>query len=270
MLLSARDVIKDQAFYLSSITEPGLSRALFPIGDLLKSEVRDLARKFNLDTAEREESMGLCFVGERSGKFSNFLSSYIPPNPGPIIDLTTHAQIGVHQGLWTYTIGQNARIKGLPERAFVVHKDGPTNTVFVVPGSDHPLLHIDTVVLRDWSWIWEDSPPPGIFTSEGFKASAKIRHRMGTVPVTVKLNEIGHLTLSFPDNATQKGVSPGQIAAIWDGGDWCLGCGTIGAAHSTALVEALDKFHRRSSSPSSTAMKPNTRTLGSSTKHRLK
>ncbi|KAL0062627.1 hypothetical protein AAF712_010464 [Marasmius tenuissimus] len=237
MLLSARDAIKDQSFYLSSITEPGLSRALFPIGDLLKTEVRDLARKFNLDTAERR-------------KHGTMFPSYIPPNPGPIIDLTTNAQIGIHQGLWTYTIGQNARIKGLPERAFVAHKDGNTNTVFVVPGSDHPLLHIDTVVLRDWSWIWNDSPPPGIFMSEGFKASAKIRHRMATVPVIVKLNEDKHLTLSFADNATQKGVSPGQITAIWDrDGDWCLGCGTIGAAHSTALVQALDKFRQSSPSP---------------------
>ncbi|KAL0575896.1 hypothetical protein V5O48_006069 [Marasmius crinis-equi] len=264
-LLSAKDPIKDQAFYLSSITESGLSRALFPLGDLLKTEVRELARKFNLETAEREESMGLCFVGERGGRFSNFLSSYIPSNPGPIIDLTTNIQVGEHEGLWTYTIGQNARVKGLPRRTFVAHKDAATNTVFVVPGSDHDFLKTDTVILRDWSWIWTDSPPPEIFTPEGFTGLAKIRHRMPTVPVTVKLND-DCLSLSFPENARQKGVSPGQIAAIWDG-DWCLGCGTISAAYSSNLADALERFnqgHASSNLVAKSAVKPNKRILDKS------
>ncbi|KAG7096558.1 hypothetical protein E1B28_003980 [Marasmius oreades] len=285
MLLSAKDPIKDQAFYLSSITEFGLSRALFPIGGHLKSEVRELARKYNLQTAEREESMGLCFVGERSGRFSNFLSSYIAPKPGSIIDLTNNKQVAEHQGLWTYTIGENARIKGLPERMFVAHRDPALNAVLVVPGSNHELLYSDTVVLRNWSWIWRDTPPPGLLTEEGFKGSAKIRHRMPTVPCTVKLSSTTNarnflpkslsdteqsLILTFPEANLQKGISPGQTAAIWDG-EWCLGCGTISTGFSSSLIEALERFYQDhttdgmiNSSVTRMEVKPKTRTLGNS------
>ncbi|KAF9268342.1 5-methylaminomethyl-2-thiouridylate-methyltransferase [Marasmius fiardii PR-910] len=278
MLLSAKDLIKDQAFYLSSITESGLSRALFPIGDLLKSEVRELARKYKLQTAEREESMGLCFVGERSGRFSNFLSSYIIPKPGPIIDLTNNKQIAEHQGLWNYTIGENARVKGLPKRTFVAHKDPTLNAVFVVPGGNHELLYTDTVLLRNWSWIWEDTPPVGLSRSEGFRGSAKIRHRMPTAPVSVNLcsDTEQSLTLTFPKTHLQKGISPGQTAAIWYG-EWCLGCGTIGAGISNSLIEALQQFYRDHTAdgvidPSTSVIqtKAKTRTLGNSSMKDLK
>ncbi|KAK7051278.1 hypothetical protein VNI00_004778 [Paramarasmius palmivorus] len=265
-LLSATDRVKNQAFYLASISESGLSRSLFPIGNLFKTEVKELARKWNLDAVERKESMGLCFVGERSGRFSQFLTSYLIPKPGRIIDLTTHKMVGEHRGLWTFTIGENARIPGMSRRMFVAHKDVETNTIFVVPGGAHKLLQCETVVLYDWSWIWRDSPPPGLSNPEGFSGFAKIRHRMATVPCTVRLVPIATippmfhphnseeqthaLTVTFSDSYTQHGVAPGQVAAMWDSdGEWCLGCGTLDAAYSEGLVKALMVFKGNKSVP---------------------
>ena len=155
-LLRAADKMKDQSYYLSSISEEGLTRALFPLGDMTKLEVRTLAKEHNLPTAERSESMGLCFIGEKS-RFSDFiclflfwcslrheiyfyflsraLASYLPPNPGPIVDLQNEECIGEHSGIWSFTIGQNVRIGGMPQRMFVAKKDVSKNIIYVVPGS---------------------------------------------------------------------------------------------------------------------------------------
>ncbi|THU87256.1 5-methylaminomethyl-2-thiouridylate-methyltransferase [Dendrothele bispora CBS 962.96] len=222
-LLTAKDELKDQSFYLSSISETGLARALFPLGSLTKVEVRKLARQYHIETAERPESMGLCFVGER-GKFSDFLSSYIPFNPGPIIDLTTGTEIATHQGLWGYTIGQKARIPGMLQKMFVARKEHLSNTVYVVPGGNHEALYMDVVNSRDWAWIWRDSPPQEVFSDSGLRALVKVRHRAKNTPCTVHQDPNGHVTITIDE--PQKGVSPGQVAAIWRD-DWCLGCGTI-------------------------------------------
>ena len=151
MLRKPLDATKDQTYYLSSISENSLSRALFPLSRLTKAQVRNLASEWHLPTATRDESMGLCFVGERK-KFSEFIcrfpprliyrhelrpfsAQYIVPKPGPIVDMTTGKQAGVHQGLWSYTIGQGAKISGVPQRMFVAKKDPEANTIFVVPGA---------------------------------------------------------------------------------------------------------------------------------------
>ncbi|KAF8651508.1 hypothetical protein AX16_004720 [Volvariella volvacea WC 439] len=232
-LLRAVDPIKDQSYYLSSISEPGLRRALFPIGHLPKVEVRELARKYNLPTAERAESMGLCFVGER-GRFSNFISSYIPPKSGPIKYLTTGQTVGQHNGLWEFTIGENARIGGMPERMFVAKKDIKTNTIWVVPGTDNPALYCNELHLAHFSWIWADNPPADIDRPEGFKAQVKFRHRMSPIGCTIFRSHTRHtesssdaeveVTVKFDD--PQKSAAPGQVAVLYDR-DWCLGCGVI-------------------------------------------
>ncbi|RXW16350.1 hypothetical protein EST38_g9506 [Candolleomyces aberdarensis] len=125
---------KDQTYYLSSISESGLRRALFPLNGLPKPEVRELARKHDLHNAERPDSVGICFVGEKA-KFRNFLSGYIPSNSGPIIDQVTGKVLGQHDGLWNYTIGERSRLSGMPVRMSVSRKDLETNTVYVVPGT---------------------------------------------------------------------------------------------------------------------------------------
>ncbi|KAG7448328.1 5-methylaminomethyl-2-thiouridylate-methyltransferase [Guyanagaster necrorhizus] len=237
-LRCAKDPIKDQSYYLSSISEQSLARTLFPIGDFTKAQVRDLAKKYDLPTAERPESMGLCFIGEKT-RFRDFLSSYLPPNPGPICDHVTQKRVGTHQGLWSYTVGQKARIPGMSEKLFVSGKDENANIIFVVPGGDHPLLLRNTYRPVGWKTIWADSPIPG----EAFRGMTKIRHRQPLVPCTVSCDEHGLLiTTDIP----QKGVATGQVIAVWDG-DWCLGCGLVS---STSYVGELRLQERASASSS--------------------
>ncbi|TFK63355.1 5-methylaminomethyl-2-thiouridylate-methyltransferase [Pluteus cervinus] len=231
-LLRAHDSTKDQSFYLSSISEAGLRRALFPIGHLEKSQVRELARQFKLPTAERQESMGLCFVGER-GRFSKFLSSYIPPNPGPVRNLSTGRTVGEHQGLWEYTIGEKTRISGLLSKMYVVRKDIPSNTIWVVSGADNPSLYCSEFQVVQFSWIWADRPPARLDDPNGYPASVKFRHRMTDVGCTVwrsdaetDADEASNELITIEFDEPQKAVAPGQVAALYNGG-WCLGCGVI-------------------------------------------
>lgn len=231
-LLSSTDTEKDQTFYLSSITMESLARSIFPVGDFSKESVRDIAcltsREFggaNLFGEGREESMGLCFVGER-GKFSGFLSSYLPPEPGPIVDMEMGKQIGKHQGLWTYTIGQGARIPGMKQKMFVASKDKKSNTVFVVPGIEHPLLSPSIFHVRQMHWIWGDPPDALVEPNGRMKAYVKLRHRMAKVLCLIQRSGD---SFKITMEQAQHGIAPGQVAVIWDGDEesWCLGCGTI-------------------------------------------
>jgi tRNA-specific 2-thiouridylase len=144
------DRTKDQSYYLSAIRESGLRKALFPLQNIPKTEVRELAKKYALPTAERPESMGLCFVGERR-RFNDFLGEllshydgcthdaltdlkgqYIPPKAGTVVDLDSGKVVGKHEGLWRYTIGAGAKVPGMPQRTFVAKKDLQSNTLFIV------------------------------------------------------------------------------------------------------------------------------------------
>ncbi|WFD34350.1 tRNA-5-taurinomethyluridine 2-sulfurtransferase [Malassezia cuniculi] len=156
-LLRAADASKDQSYYLSSVREDALVRSVFPLGDYLKSDVRALARKHALPTAENSESMGLCFVGERGGRrgFARFLDGYVEGSPGNII-VPGGRVIGQHTGLHAYTVGQRARVSGLGERYFVARKDRARNEITVVPGSTHPMLECTSLTSHAFSWISRD------------------------------------------------------------------------------------------------------------------
>jgi tRNA-specific 2-thiouridylase len=107
---------------------------MFPLGDLeSKAAVRELARRWNLPTAEQRESMGICFVGQRRSKFADFLQGYLESVPGDIVEHGTGRVVGQHQGLWRYTIGEGAKVGGLPVRMFVARKDPVRNTITIAP-----------------------------------------------------------------------------------------------------------------------------------------
>ncbi|KAF8958009.1 tRNA-specific 2-thiouridylase [Flammula alnicola] len=204
----------------------GLQRALFPIGHLTKPEVRQLAKQHGLSTAERPDSVGICFVGEKT-KFNNFLSSYIPPNPGPIVNKLTGKVVGEHSGLWNFTIGQNARVPGMPEKMFVAAKDIESNTIYLVPGSTHESLFSRVLHVKDFTWIWRDASPAGIDLPEGCRLYLMHRYRMDPVPCTVRRTKDNELNIAC--DQPQHAITPGQVAALWDD-DWCLGSGVISAA----------------------------------------
>ncbi|KZV63468.1 5-methylaminomethyl-2-thiouridylate-methyltransferase [Peniophora sp. CONT] len=237
-LLRCADPTKDQTYFLSSISEHGLNKALFPLADLTKTRIREIAHAAGLPTASRAESMGICFVGEKR-RFSEFLSDYFPPRPGPICDLGTGRVLAEHTGLWTLTIGQNARVPGMPERMFVVSKDMSSNTIWVSTGAS-PALRVPSITCSDFAWIWADAPPAGVDSPQGFRASVKVRHKMGHTPCTVFRESSGGVRILFDE--PEKGVAEGQVAVLWDG-DWCLGCGTInGMEHAAPTLPNIESI----------------------------
>ncbi|EPS94772.1 tRNA-methyltransferase [Fomitopsis schrenkii] len=222
-LLKPKDKTKDQTYYLSAIPEESLARALFPLASYTKTDIRELAHKADLPTASRAESMGICFVGQKR-RFDDFLSQYISPRPGLIKELETDRVVGRHEGVWHYTIGQNARIPGLAQKAFVARKDLQQNTIYVVGGPDHPALYTKGLVATSFQWIWRDSPPSGIETDSGLQCRVKYGYR--TPEVGCHLRRDAHDVMSFTFSEPRKHVAPGQIATVLDG-DRILGCGTI-------------------------------------------
>lgn len=140
------------------------------------------------------------------------LASYIPPNPGPIIDKTTGEVISRHSGLWNYTIGENARIPGMPMKMFVSQKDATSNTIFVVPGTDNTMLYCKTLHIPNFSWIWKESPPPEIDSEGGFRARVMHRYRMTDVPCTVHRYE--YFVACDPVLANHLGIK--QTSEWWE------------------------------------------------------
>ncbi|KAF8344154.1 tRNA-specific 2-thiouridylase [Cantharellus anzutake] len=226
-LMRAKDPVKDQTYYLASVTEAKLRQALFPVGHMTKAEVREDASRCNLPTATRKESMGICFVGER-GHFDEFLSQYIQPTRGNIVDLGGTI-LGQHNGLHRYTIGQRAGLGGRKSRTFVAQKRTDTNEIVVVDRGDHPALMCSSLTVRDWHWV-SSVPSQRIDSEEGYPVICQIRHRMRGIPAQIRRRQeppfpgkhLCEITFEEPAHA----ATPGQIAVVWDG-DWCLGCGRI-------------------------------------------
>ncbi len=218
-LQRAVDKNKDQSYFLQQMPRSALNRALFPLGELPKPEVRRLAREARLPVAERPDSTGICFIGERP--FKEFLSRYLPPNPGPILT-PDGEEIGRHDGLMFHTVGQRGglRVGGLKNHSdlpwYVAAKDAERNALIVVQGKDHPLLHT-----REFStepMIWMIDPP-----DHSFLAEVQIRHRQTAVAAQIDWSAEGaRITLREPLRA----VARGQYAAVYRG-DECLGGAVI-------------------------------------------
>ncbi|KAF8319325.1 5-methylaminomethyl-2-thiouridylate-methyltransferase [Clavulina sp. PMI_390] len=227
-LVRSRDLNKDQTYYLSAVPEAKLRQALFPIGHLTKPEVRELAASFGLPTASRDESMGICFVGQKQ-RFDSFLSNYLDPQPGDIIDVKGRV-IGTHTGIWSLTIGQGARISGQSHKMYIARKDIPTNTMVAVDANDHPMLMCKSLTVKGWSWIWENHRPHQLDSPDGYQVTAQIRHRMKEAKAVFRVSPgAGEYKLTF--DVPQHAVAEGQILVLWDG-DWCLGSGRIDSVHT--------------------------------------
>ncbi|NDU87357.1 MAG: tRNA 2-thiouridine(34) synthase MnmA [Ferrovum sp.] len=217
-LLRGLDPGKDQSYFLYRLDQKQLARALFPVGHLLKSDVRALAHQAQLPTATKKDSTGICFIGERP--FREFLQRYLPRTPGPM--QTPEGQFkGEHQGLAFYTLGQRQGlgIGGAGEAWFVAAKDMAANRLIVVQGHDHPLLQRTHLVAEDLSWISGHAPMEG----DGY--SAKNRYRQQDSPCRLSLSaDASRLHLSFP--SPQWAITPGQSAVLYRA-EVCLGGGII-------------------------------------------
>ncbi len=225
-LLKGRDNQKDQSYFLCLLDQGQLERAVFPIGAMSKNEVRDLARRFELHNHARKDSTGICFIGERP--FKSFLQHYIPPDPGPIYS-SEGRELGTHDGLMYYTIGQRQGLRiggnrhGDGRAWYVAEKDSERNALVVVQGREHPALYADTLKAEEVHWISTDSPAMPL------RCQAKIRYRQADQACTVEPLSDGRLEVRF--EAPQWAVSPGQ-AVVFYSGEECLGGATISALSS--------------------------------------
>lgn len=219
-LLRAVDKAKDQSYFLSQLNKGQLSKALFPIGDLTKSEVRQIAQDNGIKIAAKKDSTGICFIGERH--FKEFLKNYLKPNPGPMKTLIGE-EVGRHEGLMYHTIGQRKGlgIGGSGDAWYVVGKDGTTNTLLVAQNANHPYLFSDRCIVNNVNWLAED------FTE--LECTAKFRYRAADVNVRLKWLNAEEIEVSYPEKA--KAVTPGQ-AAVFYRGEELIGGSTIKEVYS--------------------------------------
>jgi len=273
-LLKGLDPAKDQSYFLHRLTQAQLSKTLFPVGELQKTEVRRIALEIGLPNAKKKDSTGICFIGERP--FREFLQQYLHPAPGPMLD--EHGRVlGQHVGLSFYTLGQRqglgiggvnwaprasharpvprgelpalGRPGGGPvvglghhEPWFVAHKDIANNLLRVVQGHDHPALLSRALHAADCSWVSGVAPAPG-------RLGAKTRYRQADAACELQASGDG-FALVFDD--AQWAVTPGQSAVLYDG-EICLGGGVIASADApqafTAAAPAASPTRARRRGP---------------------
>ncbi|WP_027963523.1 tRNA 2-thiouridine(34) synthase MnmA [Halalkalibacillus halophilus] len=217
-MLRGVDRNKDQTYFLNQIPKDILPKILFPLGELDKKEVRELAKKHELATATKKDSTGICFIGERN--FKEFLSEYLPAQPGNMETLNGEVK-GKHDGLMYYTIGQRQGlgIGGAGDPWFVVGKNVKDNILYVEQGFHHDALYSDSLQAVDLNWLITDVP------TEPFSCTAKFRYRQEDHAVTVyPANNLKEASVVFDE--AERAITPGQAVVFYDG-DICLGGGTI-------------------------------------------
>lgn len=218
-LLKGLDPNKDQSYFLQSVSQKQFDRVMFPIGELQKSEVRDLAEANGLPTHAKKDSTGICFIGER--RFKDFLQDYLPANPGEIVSLEGQV-IGRHDGLMYHTLGQRqglgiGGLRGGSEAPwYVVGKDLANNRLIVAQGNDNPALFCSAMTVQNIEWI---GTPPELPA----ELNVKVRYRQADQACWLKTSGDGYeITFEQP----QRAVTPGQWACFYDG-EICLGGGII-------------------------------------------
>lgn len=223
-LAKAKDLNKDQSYFLNQLSQEQLKYVIFPLEDIEKPKVREIASKLNLVTANKKDSTGICFIGERN--FKKFLQEYLPAKPGKIMTLDGRI-VGKHDGLMYYTIGQRRGlgIGGRPdsngERWFVLKKDLQNNILYVSQGEGEELFS-SGLVSEKFNWIPERPK------QEEFDCFAKFRYRQPDQKVKVKIVD-DHIEVTFYEK--QRAVTPGQYVVLYqndeDGNCLCLGGAVI-------------------------------------------
>ena len=216
VLTKALDTNKDQSYFLYRLNQYQINHALFPLANLTKPQVREIASQLNLPNAQKKDSTGICFIGERP--FRQFLSKYLPTKPGKMV--TPDGKImGEHLGLMYYTIGQRKGlgIGGLGQPWFVADKNLANNQLIVVQGHDHPLLLKTELVANQLNFANGKLPLSGNY-------SAKTRYRM--TDARCELSIINEDSIKLVFNEPQWAITPGQSVVIYDN-NLCLGGGII-------------------------------------------
>lgn len=222
-LLKGLDPTKDQSYFLYLLSQEQLAPALFPVGELPKTEVRRIAAEHKLITHNKKDSTGICFIGER--KFKDFLQNYLPAKPG-IIQSLAGKVIGEHDGLMYYTIGQRQGIKiggskqGTGEAWYVVAKDMPNNILIVAQGKNHPRLFTAEVIAEQIHWISGETPDFPL------SCQAKTRYHQDDHNIDCVVTPIDEHRLQINFTIAQRAVTPGQSIVFYEN-EVCLGGGII-------------------------------------------
>ncbi|WP_373892897.1 tRNA 2-thiouridine(34) synthase MnmA [Virgibacillus natechei] len=216
-MLRGVDDNKDQTYFLNQLSADVLEKVMFPLGELPKSRVREIALENDLVTATKKDSTGICFIGERN--FKDFLKEYIPAQPGEMRTMEGVVK-GRHDGLMYYTLGQRQGlgIGGSGDPWFVVGKNLKENVLYVEQGFANDKLYSDGLIATDLNWINPD------IISDNFTCTAKFRYRQQDSDVNVSVLEDGKVYVDFTER--ERAVTPGQAVVFYDG-DICLGGGTI-------------------------------------------
>ena len=214
---------KDQTYFLCKVSQEQLNNSLFPLGNIEKSEVRRIANELKLEVANKKDSTGVCFIGERN--FKEFLKNYIPAKKGNIVDKCSNKVVGQHDGVMYYTIGQRKGlgIGGLKDHVggswFVVGKNVKENILYVAQGEENDYLLADKCYVSDVNWIRGEKP-----NKNRFKCQAKFRYRQPDQSVEVELLD-GNNVIVYCNNPV-KAITSGQEAVFYLENE-CLGGGTI-------------------------------------------
>ncbi|KPK10305.1 MAG: hypothetical protein AMJ68_09625 [Acidithiobacillales bacterium SG8_45] len=226
-LLRGKDENKDQSYFLYALGQHELSSSLFPVGELEKPHVRQLAEDAGFVNHDRKDSTGICFIGER--RFKDFLAQYLPAQPGEIRDLNGNP-VGQHDGLMYTTIGQRhgLGIGGPGDPWYVADKDLARNILYVVQGQDHPALFRDQLLATDLTWVSGRAP-------DNHSCTAKIRYRQHDTPCSLEFTDSG-INVRFAQ--AQRAITPGQSIVFYDQ-DICLGGGIIQSPANHATVAGV-------------------------------
>ena len=214
-LLRGIDSNKDQTYFLSQVSKKQLENVLFPVGDMEKKDVRKIAEEYELITAKKKDSTGICFIGERN--FKNFLKNYLPNQPGDVINIDPNEVIGKHIGLMNYTIGQRKglNIGGTKDKMFVVGKDLEKNVLYICLGEDNDYLISTSCLVDNINYLGDEKLE---------NVTAKFRYRQEDIPVHLEWLENGEVLVRYEQGV--KSVTPGQ-ACVFYNKEECLGGGII-------------------------------------------
>ncbi|WP_339029405.1 tRNA 2-thiouridine(34) synthase MnmA [Spiroplasma endosymbiont of Cantharis nigra] len=220
-LIRGLDKEKDQSYFLCQLNQKQLSKTLFPLQKFQKSEIRKIAKKYDLITAEKKDSTGICFIGERD--FTNFLQNYISNQPGDIIDIKSNKKIGTHIGVMYYTIGQRKGLNlgGQKEPYYVAKKDIINKIIYVAPASDETFLESKSCIVEEFNFI---SNYEIYFKSNKFQCSAKFRYRQKDIKVEVEVISNNKIKITYQEPV--RAVTEGQEAVLYIN-EICLGGGVI-------------------------------------------
>lgn len=217
-LLKGKDDSKDQSYFLCQLNQDQLQYSMFPLGNKTKIEVRQLALAYDLPTAKKKDSTGICFIGNRN--FQIFLANYLPANLGNIVDINTKKTIGTHHGVYYYTIGQRRGINlsGMKIPYFVVEKDAINNILYVANDNENNWLMATSCTVSDINWISKNK------NDKTINCFAKFRYRQPDIAVTINVINDNNFKVNF--SQPMRAVTPGQSAVFYDD-DVCLGGGII-------------------------------------------